>query len=178
MNRKLNIGMAALLIISMLTTGVAAAEHKGVPLPPAIAPPVVDINKVVNKVDQKALTSYSGYSGRDRLQEYQYITTNQYLKDPSGKYVLYMQNDGNLVLYYTGGNTWQARWATNTNGQPYGQPVYNKALFTWCGDLILVNPNGWSRSITHTCTGRIGQFIQIQSDGNLVVYEPIWALWT
>jgi hypothetical protein len=91
----------------------------------------------------------------------------------NGKSKLVMQNDGNLVLYRSGGKT---RWATGTAGR-----TVSKAIMQPGGDFVLLGPGGafiWSTQ-TH---GHPGSHLVVQDDGNVVIYDPagkpIWATHT
>lgn len=99
---------------------------------------------------------------------------------------LIMQSDGNLVLYSTTG---QALWSTGTSGNPGAwfviQDDGNLVVYStggkalWASSTIndKLSPGerllpGWS---LRSADGRY--HLDMQSDGNLVVYAPDKALW-
>lgn len=87
-------------------------------------------------------------------------------------YTLTLQNDGNLVLYASGGRVF---WATGTEGSKAERLTFQRD-----GNLVLYaagNKPLWaSNSLTPNST-----FV-VQADGNLVVYAPggkaVWTLGT
>jgi hypothetical protein len=97
----------------------------------------------------------------------------QQLQSNNGRYVLVMQNDGNLVLY--AGPT--VVWATNT----WSLPIWlrpNRAVMQDDGNFVLYSPANnpaWA-SGTHD---HPGSRIWLQDDRNLVIYDPnsrpLWA---
>jgi hypothetical protein len=101
------------------------------------------------------------YDGRDTLSVGQTLQANHYLTSADGRYVLFMQNDGNLVQYGPG---LAALWWTGTNNGAYVamQPD---------GNLVMYQSNGatavWA---THT-SGTNGAYVAVQRDGNIVMYQ-------
>ena len=86
----------------------------------------------------------------------------------NGAYSFVMQDDGNLVLYRSGG---PALWATGTDGISVRHAVMQDD-----GNLVLydyANRPRWA-SNTH---GNPGSFLEVQCDGNVVVYKPHVAIW-
>lgn len=101
----------------------------------------------------------------------QQLTSNQYLSSDNGKYRLYMQGDGNLVL-----RDWATRdsmWSTGTHGQG-GIRVKMQSD----GNLVIRNSSG--SAVWSSKTARSGAVkLVLQDDGNLVLYtssgRPVWA---
>ena len=99
----------------------------------------------------------------------QSLYVNQYLISANAKYQLYMQADGNLVLYRLYNR--KALWASNTAGCNVLRVVMQTD-----GNLVIYQPDG--RAIWASGTaGNPGSFLVLQDDGNLVIYKPkpIWA---
>jgi hypothetical protein len=86
------------------------------------------------------------------------LSQNQSLTSTAGKYSLWMQTDGNLVIYRSDGT---ARWATNVPG------LY--AIMQGDGNFVVVGSANEAVFNTRTY-GNPGAYIAIQDDGNLVVY--------
>jgi len=92
----------------------------------------------------------------------------------SGRFTLYMQEDGNLVIYDNrGGATWSSgTWGTDAR----------IAKMTLDGRLVLLDATGTYERWAAPFTGRPGDFLALQDDGNLVVYEPakyeVWSAGT
>lgn len=99
----------------------------------------------------------------------------------SGNAKLVYQGDGNLVLYVRRwgvmptthpGSGWEARWASNTAGQPAGI-----CAMQGDGNLVLYAPDGTPIWASNTW-GHPGAFLVVQDDENVVIYEggnPIWS---
>ena len=102
------------------------------------------------------------------------------LRSPNGLYGLFMQGDGNLVLYSGVPSTSTAVWATNTWTLPsWLRP--HRADMQGDGNFVLYTPSNfpaWA-SGTH---GNGGARLVLQDDRNLVIYnaahQPIWATGT
>src|ERR1700731_2854076 len=102
------------------------------------------------------------------------LTGGQYIVSPNSQYVLYMNTDGNLILF-----VWSAAprvlWQTGTSGHS-GSSLVQQAD----GNLVLYDSGGHA----YWATNRFGasSILFLQSDGNLVVYNqsasPIWATGT
>jgi hypothetical protein len=100
------------------------------------------------------------------------------LVSPSGRFTLWMQADGNLVLYDGVPSVQTAYWATNTWGRaPDRSPV--KALMQTDGHLVLYDRQGrpvWGSGVWGSY---VSPYLELQDDGNLVIYhngrQPIWA---
>ena len=102
------------------------------------------------------------------------LTSGQSVSSPDGHYVLVMQTDGNLVLYYVAAS-WippTAIWASNTAGSGPNCQAVNQAsdgnFVVYCNGVAV-----WSSGQT----GGAGT-IAVQNDGNVVQYigdKPVWA---
>lgn len=102
----------------------------------------------------------------------QQLTSNQYLASDNGKYRLYLQADGNLVL-----RDWTTRksmWSSRTHGQGGVriklQPDGNLVMSRSCSGCAV-----WSTGTSRSEAIRL----VVQNDGNLVLYtasnRPVWA---
>lgn len=84
------------------------------------------------------------------------------------KYSLYLQGDGNLVLY----SPYRALWASNTVGSNAATLVIQAD-----GNAVLYNKNGapvWNSGTV----GRGPSSLNVQQDGNLVLYNASGATWS
>jgi Cysteine-rich secretory protein family len=94
----------------------------------------------------------------------QSLTPGQSLKSDNQLHTLIMQPDGNVVLYNS-----QSRplWSTNT-----GRGMIDPRGFVMQtdGNLVLYDTSGQPRWTSHT-EGNPGAFLNVQDDGNLVVYR-------
>lgn len=109
----------------------------------------------------------------NRLNPGDSLAVGESITAADGQFTLIMQNDGNLVLYRTGG---PARWATGT----YGRTVA-RAIMQYDGNFVLYGPGG--EPIWTTATyGHPGAWLIVQKDGNVVIYDPnhkpLWATGT
>lgn len=104
----------------------------------------------------------------------QFLQPEQTLVSVGGQARLHNQGDGNLVVYLNG----DPFWASHTDGQSAGILKMRAD-----GNLVLTGPDGRGRAHTGT-TGHPGAMVQLQDDGNFVLYEdpngpqagtPIWA---
>jgi hypothetical protein len=100
------------------------------------------------------------------------LVAGQFFQSCDGRFTLWMQTDGNLVLYFI--NT--AIWASNTsNGKV--------ALMQQDGNFVLYDGNfnsggGLGTPVWASNTsGNPGAYLGVQNDGNLVVYLGPTALW-
>jgi hypothetical protein len=100
--------------------------------------------------------------GTNALHEGQRLTGDQYLRSNVGGYELWMQNDGNLVLYQAG----VALWSTNTWGNPGAS-----ALFQDDGNLVVYRGDGTPLWSTNT-SGTAAERLVVQDDGDLVLLGP------
>jgi len=107
----------------------------------------------------------------------QELTANQYMASPNGLAQLYMQDDGNLVLYFRYGSQWLAQWATGTQGNPGAYAVMQASD----GNFVVYGPQGNVLWASNTA-GVANCVIAVQDDGNVVIYDPQgharWATWT
>jgi hypothetical protein len=100
----------------------------------------------------------------------QQLLTDGQLSPLTGRTVLIMQADGNLVLYREDNGV--ALWASNT----WGKPVTHTIMQT-DGNLVCYDANGVPYWATGT-NGNPGAWLLVQDDGNLVVYSAAGAaLW-
>ncbi len=97
------------------------------------------------------------------------LVAGQFLAAPSGKYRLLMQADGNLVEYDAAK---KAVWSSQTGNHP-GASV----RFGSDGDVLLSAASG--SPLWHSATAGAGAVLQVQDDGNVVVYSAakkgVWA---
>jgi hypothetical protein len=93
------------------------------------------------------------------------LLVGQQLQSNNGRYVLPMQNDGNLVLY--AGPT--AVWATNTWSLPVSLRP-NHAIMQNDGNFVLYSPANNPAWASGT-DGHPGSRIVLQDDRNLVIYD-------
>ncbi|EPX59907.1 hypothetical protein D187_002651 [Cystobacter fuscus DSM 2262] len=102
------------------------------------------------------------------------LVSGQSISSSDGRFLLYMQADGNLVHYWNGHG---ALWSTVTGGSQgksaWMQGDGNFVLYTTTTPVV--GSSLWS-SITY---GNPGAYLAIQNDGNLVVYAkdgmtPLW----
>jgi hypothetical protein len=98
----------------------------------------------------------------DHLDPGERLTAGERLVSADGRYVLTMQDDGNLVEYAPGN---VAVWAAGTD-----QPT-SEARLQPDGNLVVIAPGDVPVWSTHT-NGSAGSTLELQSDGNVVVYAP------
>ncbi|MCB1616789.1 MAG: DUF5011 domain-containing protein, partial [Pseudomonadales bacterium] len=106
-------------------------------------------------------------SGSDRLLSNNYLSSNQYLASPDGRYRFYLQGDGNLVLRGVSTNT--VIWSAATNGK--GGVRLNMQSD---GNLVLRNASNsavWSSQTN----GKGANRAVLQNDGSLVLYTSSGA---
>jgi hypothetical protein len=84
-----------------------------------------------------------------------------------GRFVVTMQDDGNLVVYQDGNWLW-ASWTQGTDAQA--------AVMQDDGNF-LVKDSGWNTLWSADTWGHGGAYVVMQDDGNLVVYENQYPLW-
>jgi hypothetical protein len=90
------------------------------------------------------------------------------LESENGAYKLTMQEDGNLVVYNTGG---KALWSSKTNGKAVKQCILQDD-----GNLVLYGFNDkpiWASGTN----GNKNAVLRMQNDGNLVIYgsSSVWS---
>ncbi|MFI0926303.1 hypothetical protein ACH4TP_20580 [Streptomyces sp. NPDC021012] len=122
-------------------------------------------------------TPPQGWGYHDYLAPGECLTPDTYIavnSEPGGWYELWMQSDGNLVLYFHGAPFYTAKWQTNTrasNATLWMQHDGNVVLYDGQGNPL------WNTG-TYGCGG-LGAWLRVQTDTNLVLYTsdwtPIWA---
>ena len=90
------------------------------------------------------------------------------ITSPNGAYDVTLQTDGNMVVYRK--SDANVEWASNTHGQQVWASMQADGNFViYSGTTIGDRSNG---HLFDTNTyGNVGAFIQIQNDGNLVLYD-------
>ena len=112
-------------------------------------------------------------TGCDYLASGNSLVEGQSLSSCDGRFVLVMQNDGNLVLYM--GAT--PLWAMNAVGAAVVmQTDGNLVDYDANGNVVFGGSGGWS--LPSNTQGWTGAYASVQDDGNFVVYSstgvPIW----
>jgi len=112
--------------------------------------------------DQKGIWAGCG----DTLPVNRALRRNMYLQSGDGRYKLWMQGDGNLVLY---GPSGRALWANNRFTSEF-------VIMQGDGNLVTYGASGadWA---SHTA-GRSGARLIVQNDGNVVIYVGSQAVWS
>lgn len=109
----------------------------------------------------------SAAPGGTKLEPGQKLVVGQTLKSPNGAYKLYMQGDGNLVLYGPKGALWSARTT--------GQGKY--AVLQADGNFVVYDAG--KKPLWYSGTwDDPGAELALQDDGNLVLYrqgKPVWS---
>ena len=89
------------------------------------------------------------------------LSPGQHLAAPNSQYSLYMQGDGNLVMYTQAG---RVLWHSRTNGNPGA-----RAVMQTDGNFVVYSTD--NRPLFNTGTqNHPGAHVDLQSDGNLVMY--------
>ena len=116
-------------------------------------------------------TSTTVPAPRSVLGSGQMLNAGEQLKSSDRRFTLWMQLDGNLVLYGPAG----ALWASGTGR------AGSVAIMQGDGNLVVVAPGNvpvWSSG----SAGNPGAYLALQSDGNLVIYSTsnraVWATMT
>jgi len=121
------------------------------------------------------MTDYIG-----TLQPGQSLAVGDVLRSPNGLYGLFMQGDGNLVLYTGVPSIASAVWATNTWSLPATLRP-NRADMQADGHFVLYNSANFP-SWGSATYGNPGARLVLQDDRNLVIYtttnQPIWSTGT
>ena len=84
-----------------------------------------------------------------------------FIESPNGQYRLYLQSDGNVVIYNT--SNWSSIWSTRTNSGV-------KFILQSDGNIVLYNQNNnpvWNSGTQ----GLTGTKLILQNDSNLVLYN-------
>jgi hypothetical protein len=123
--------------------------------------------ETVQTAKTASLTSTNGI-----LKPGEILQLGQSIKSPNGLYILVLQTDGNLVLY---DNYYNAIWSTGTEYQN----VIMAQMQSYDGNLVLYNVNNQSVWTSNTLFNP-GAYLDIQDDGNLVIYTkdayPLWSV--
>lgn len=97
------------------------------------------------------------------------LTPGKYMLDPSSQSNLFLQPDGNLVLY----TDFQPIWYSGTSNK-----VPKRLLMQSDGNLVLYDTNNVALWASGT-SGNPGAYLALQYDGNLVIYSasggPLWT---
>ncbi len=94
------------------------------------------------------------------------LRRNMYLSSADGRYRLWLQGDGNIVLY---GPSGRALWANN-------RLTTDMLIMQGDGNLVGYSNAGGSTWASNT-TGSGGNRLVVQNDGNLVIYSATRAVW-
>jgi hypothetical protein len=93
------------------------------------------------------------------------LKPGEFLQSPNKKYLLVLQQDGNLALNSIEAS--QLLWSSNTAGLAVSQ-----AIMQTDGNFVIY---GFPDALWSTNTGGDpGAYLILQDDGNLVVYQPVW----
>jgi hypothetical protein len=114
----------------------------------------------------------------DRLNPGETLSHGDHRTSQNGRFVVVMQDDGNLVLYeHDKFDRYNPRWTTKTEGTDV-----NRAVMQTDGNLVLYrtdNTRAWESE-----TFGEGIYLIVQNDGNMVLYKrgmhdwtatPVWA---
>lgn len=123
-----------------------------------------DGNLVVYRSTRALWSRLGGYVG-DVLQAGQRLRTYEYLWSSNHQFRLFMQGDGNLVLYGT-----KALWSSMTVGLNYYAETQ--------GDGNFVVYSGSGQAKWNSSTFGAGARLVVQNDSNLVVYHGGKAVWS
>ncbi|MBV5242381.1 tandem-95 repeat protein [Mycolicibacterium sp. PAM1] len=102
------------------------------------------------------------------LQAGRTMTPNFFMQSTNGRYRLWLQGDGNLVLYDEHQNH-KALWATNKFGGNH--------TVTMQTDGNLVVYSGSTAVWASGTNGKPGARLELQDDGNLVIYQGTKVVW-
>jgi YD repeat-containing protein len=89
------------------------------------------------------------------------LVRGEYLVSPDGRYSLWMQSDGNLVVYGPSSALWSSGTANTTAAYVLMQGDGNLVIYDVAGNAI------WNSQTT----GNANSSLTIQVDGNLVIYN-------
>lgn len=101
------------------------------------------------------------------------LKPDQSIFSKDGRYKLWMQKDGNLVLYKIVSGRRTPLWSSNTSGR-----AVERCVFQRDGNLVVY---GFSNKVVWAAASdrKGGSYMLLQNDGNLVIYNrqdrPIWA---
>ena len=102
----------------------------------------------------------------DSLAVNRVLRRNMYLKSGDGRYTFWLQGDGNLVLY---GPSGRALWSNNRLTTDF-------LIMQGDGNVVGYTNTGTPTWASNT-TGRGGNRLVVQNDGNLVLYSAARAVW-
>jgi surface antigen len=132
-------------------------KARGYPGPTVLSASVLD-----QLTDQTNMWAACG----DTLAVNRVLRRNMWLKSSDGRYTLWLQGDGNFVLY---GPTGHALWANNR---------FTTDFIIMQGDGNLVGyTNSGAPTWASNTSGSGGNRLVVQSDGNLVIYSATRAVW-
>jgi hypothetical protein len=106
--------------------------------------------------------------GPNNLQPGQQLAQGGLIRSSDGRFILVLQTDGNLVLYYYNVALW--------NSGTYGNSSINRAVMQADGNFVLYDASNVQRWSTAT-GGYPGSYLVLQDDGNLVVYQNTTPRW-
>lgn len=155
-------------------------ETSAIPIP---STPAADASSIMNGgtcgvnwgglsyYDQVALLSLYPVTlgGSNNLQPGQQLAQGELIRSSDGRFILIMQTDGNLVIYYYNVPLWSSVTAGNSS--------INRAVMQTDGNFVLYDTNNVAHWSTITA-GYPGGYIVMQDDGNLVIYQngvPRWS---
>lgn len=114
----------------------------------------------------------SGATPSDTLVSGTTLDPAQSIESTDGHYMLAMQTDGNLVLYWmNGGTVFRAIWDTGTSGDDGARAVLQDN-----GNLVLYSPSGEALWSSNTSGAGCSNLV-VQGDGNLVLYDSARSTW-
>lgn len=113
-----------------------------------------------------AIPTASAAAGGLGLEPGETLKSGQSIRSPNGDYSLYMQGDGNFVLYGPKG----ALWAAGTEGKG------NVAVMQADGNLVVYSADKSPLWYSGTWDDH-GARLRLQNDGNLVLYRGDDAVW-
>jgi hypothetical protein len=107
--------------------------------------------------------------GRDIMFPNQVLRPNESMRSSDGRFTLYFQGDGNLVLVRT--RDWSLLWASRSFST-------NPRIVIMQSDGNLVIYDAWRAIWASGTTGQNNRLV-VQNDGNAVIYRPdnrpVWA---
>lgn len=97
------------------------------------------------------------------------LAKNQWLASENEKYILMMNENGNLVLSFNNQN--RVLWQSNTTGRG------DRLVMEESGNLAIYDYGKYA--VWHSDTEGRGEYAQLENDANLVVYDSnglvIWS---
>jgi hypothetical protein len=119
------------------------------------------------------LALISSIAAKDTLAANECLTQGQSITSGNGCFTLYMQNDGNLVVYRNSNS--QAIWSSNT-----ARSCSNRACMQGDGNFVLYDCHNRATWSSKTSRNE-GSTLTMQGDGNLVIYawqssRAIWSI--